>query len=235
MRTSFAKALKKARKARGLTQEDFSLVTSRSHLSSLERGKKSPTLDKVAAIAGIIGLHPLTLFTLTCQYHDNEDDLDILFDKVKDEIPDPDRDNTMIRLFVTDDHAIVREGLKQLFALVDDFDVAGEAANGEETLTRLGSENIDLLLLDMSMPGLCGKDLIGEIRQHHPQLPILVLSMHLEPQIAQGALDAGANGYLTKDRDPETLLSAIRTVAGGGSYVDPRLSSEVSAGRLASP
>ncbi|MGJ7512991.1 response regulator transcription factor [Pseudomonas baetica] len=133
----------------------------------------------------------------------------------------------MIQLMIADDHAIMREGLKQLFALADDLHVVAEAENGVLLLEQLRHERIDLLLLDMSMPGISGDDLIARIRAHYPQLPILVLSMHNEVQIVQRALKSGASGYLTKDRDPETLLAAIRRVADGGRYIDAALAEKM--------
>jgi len=133
----------------------------------------------------------------------------------------------MIRLMIADDHAIMREGLKQLFALAGDLQVASEAENGAMLLERLRQGDIDLLLLDMSMPGISGEDLIARIHTHYPQLPILVLSMHNEVQIAQRALRSGASGYLTKDRDPEALLAAIRRVAAGGRYIDAGLAEQI--------
>lgn len=126
----------------------------------------------------------------------------------------------MIHLLLADDHTIMREGLKQLFALAGDIEVTGEALNGALALDRLRQGDIDLLLLDMTMPGVSGEALISRIRASYPALPILVLSMHDEPQIARGALRAGAWGYLTKDRDPETLLAAIRKVAAGGRFIE---------------
>jgi len=133
----------------------------------------------------------------------------------------------MLRLMIADDHAIMREGLKQLFVLAGDLQVAAEAENGAMLLERLRQGDIDLLLLDMSMPGISGEDLIARIHTHYPQLPILVLSMHNEVQIAQRALRSGASGYLTKDRDPETLLMAIRRVAAGGRYIDAGLAEQI--------
>ncbi|WP_433861542.1 response regulator [Pseudomonas thivervalensis] len=133
----------------------------------------------------------------------------------------------MIKLMIADDHAIMREGLKQLFALASDLCVVAEAENGVLLLERLRQGGIDLLLLDMSMPGICGDDLVARIRAHYPQLPILVLSMHNEVQIAQRALRSGASGYLTKDRDPETLLAAMRRVAAGGRYIDAGLAEQM--------
>lgn len=133
----------------------------------------------------------------------------------------------MIRILLADDHAIMREGLKQLFALVPDLQVVAEATHGGLVLDALRQGGIDLLLLDMTMPGICGEDLIIRIRSHHPHLSLLVLSMHNEPQIARRALRAGANGYVTKDRDPETLLAAIRKVAAGGRFIDPGLAEQM--------
>lgn len=126
----------------------------------------------------------------------------------------------MIRLMIVDDHAIVREGLKQLFSLVADISVVGIAVNGADALESLRKQDVNLLLLDMTMPGISGVELITRIRVQNASLPILVLSMHNEPQIARRALGAGASGYLTKDSDPEVLLAAIRKVASGGRYID---------------
>lgn len=133
----------------------------------------------------------------------------------------------MIRLMIADDHAIMREGLKQLFALAPDVRVVAEAENGAMLLEQLRVSDIDLLLLDMSMPGICGDDLVARLRFRYPHLPILVLSMHNEVQIAQRAFRSGASGYLTKDRDPETLLAAIRRVAAGGRYIDAGLAEQM--------
>ncbi len=128
-----------------------------------------------------------------------------------------------LRILLADDHSIMREGLRQLFALMPDIEVVAEATTGAEVLETLRHATVDLLLMDMSMPGISGDDLISRVRSHHPTLAILVLSMHEEPQIAQRALKAGANGYLTKDQDSQTLLAAVRKVASGGRFIDPRL------------
>lgn len=129
----------------------------------------------------------------------------------------------MIRLVIADDHAIVRGGLKQIFALVPDLKVVGEAVTGSEVLECLRHESLDLLLLDLNMPGISGVDLIGRIKAHRADLPILILSMHNEPQVAARMLKAGASGYITKDCEPEILLAAIRKVAAHGKYIDPEL------------
>jgi len=129
----------------------------------------------------------------------------------------------MIQVLIADDHAIVRGGVKQLLALVEDIAVAGEATNGMQLMELLRTVPCDLVLMDMTMPGLCGVDLIAHIRAHDPKLPILVLSMRNEVQVARGALRAGANGYLTKDNEPEVLLAAIRKTAAGNRFIDPLL------------
>lgn len=127
----------------------------------------------------------------------------------------------MIRLFVADDHAIVRSGLKQIFALAPDLTVVAEAASGADVLDGLRAHAPDVLLLDMNMPGVSGPDLILRIRAQRPTLPILVLSMHNEAQLATRTLRAGANGYVTKDCEPEILLAGIRKVAAGGRFIAP--------------
>lgn len=127
----------------------------------------------------------------------------------------------MIRILLADDHALVREGLKQLFSLTADIVIAAEATNGAQVLDALRSDVFDVLLLDMTMPGISGPDLITRVVACAPHPPVLVLSMHNEPQIARRALAAGAVGYLTKDCDPPILLAAVRRVASGGRYIDP--------------
>ncbi len=125
----------------------------------------------------------------------------------------------MIRLLIVDDHALMREGLKQLFEGEVDIEVNAEAANGEEALTILQNETVDLVLLDITIPGIHGVELIKKIRELANSPPILVLSMHNEPQIAKRKLKAGALGYITKDSSPKDLLEAIRKVASGGRYI----------------
>lgn len=129
----------------------------------------------------------------------------------------------MIRILIGDDHAIVRSGLKQIIATTADLQVAGEAAQGASVLAALRAAQYDLLLIDMTMPGLSGVDLIRRIKAEWPLLPVLVLSMLNEAQIAARALRAGAAGYVTKDCEPEILLAAIRKVAAGGHFIDPTL------------
>ncbi|AXF77208.1 response regulator transcription factor [Erwinia tracheiphila] len=132
-----------------------------------------------------------------------------------------------IRLMVVDDHVIMREGLKQIFSLDERLVVVAEAGNGAQVMEGLRSEQVDLLLLDMSMPGLCGEDLITRIHLQYPKLPILILTMYSEPQIARRVLKCGALGYITKDNDPETLLAAIHRVARGQRFIDHELAEQI--------
>lgn len=135
----------------------------------------------------------------------------------------------MIRLLIADDHTLLREGLKQLLSLTDDIIVSGEAANGEETLEALkGDSGVDLLVLDLSMPGTSGIDLIAKVHEDYPALPILVLSMHNESQIARRVIKAGAAGYITKDSALSMVVTAIRKIVAGEHFITPDL-----AGRIA--
>lgn len=134
----------------------------------------------------------------------------------------------MIRLLIADDHAIVREGLKKIFLMVSDLVVAAEACDGADVLRQLSaSTDFDLLLLDLTMPGLSGITLIERIKIRCPNLPILIFSMHNEAQIALRTIKAGVSGYIAKDADPEVLVGAIRKVAGGGKYIDPKLAEQM--------
>lgn len=129
----------------------------------------------------------------------------------------------MIRVLVAEDHTIVREGIKQLIGLAKDLCVAGEAANGEQLLETLRQTPCEVVLLDISMPGVNGLEAIPRIRALNNPPAVLVLSMHDEAQMAARALKIGAAGYATKDSDPALLLTAIRKVAAGGRYIDPEL------------
>lgn len=134
----------------------------------------------------------------------------------------------MIELLIADDHAIVREGIKKILALSSDIIVKGEAVDGAEVMRILShGENFDLLLLDLTMPGVTGMSLITQIKATHPEFPVLVFSMHNEAQVASRAIKAGASGFIAKDSDPEVLLDALRKVAGGGKYIDPALAEEL--------
>jgi len=133
----------------------------------------------------------------------------------------------MIRILIADDHAIVRQGVRQILGLASDLVLVGEAKNGWEVLEHLRADLPDLLLLDMTMPGPNGVELVKRVREAMPRLPILVLSMHGERQVAGRAIKAGASGYLTKDSEPEVLISAIRQVAAGAHYVDPGVAAKL--------
>jgi DNA-binding NarL/FixJ family response regulator len=133
----------------------------------------------------------------------------------------------MIRILIADDHAIVRGGLKQLFAMVPDIVVAGEAVNGLQALDCLRHTPVDIVLLDLTMPGMSGIDIVARMRSAYPNLPILVLSMRNEPEIVRKVLKVGASGYLTKDSEPEMLVAAIRKAAAGGRFIDPALAEQL--------
>lgn len=133
----------------------------------------------------------------------------------------------MIKVLIADDHAIVRGGLKQIIATTVDISAAAEATQGQEVIEKMRRADFDVLLLDMTMPGISGFDLIRRVRSEKPQLPILVLSMYNEGQVVSRALRAGAAGYVAKDSEPEVLIAAIRKVAGGGRFIDPSLVDKV--------
>ncbi len=129
----------------------------------------------------------------------------------------------MIKILVADDHAIVRQGLKQILADIPDVVVAGEASSGQEVLEKVCAEEWDVLVLDISMPGPSGLAVLHQLKSERPSLPVLVLSMHAEDQYAVRVLKAGAAGYLTKESAPDQLITAIQKVARGGKYVSPSL------------
>lgn len=128
-----------------------------------------------------------------------------------------------IKVLVADDHAIVRAGVQLILADQRDIVVAGEAVDGRETLQQLRRGQWDVLLLDLSMPGRCGIELLKQIRSEYPKLPVLILSAHREDQYAVRSLRAGAAGYLSKESAPQLLVSAVRKVASGKRYISPVL------------
>jgi two-component system invasion response regulator UvrY len=129
----------------------------------------------------------------------------------------------MIKVLIADDHSLVREGLKRILAGTSDIAVTGEAGQGQEILDTVAKNDFDVILLDISMPGRSGVDILKQLRVMNPDLNILMLSMHPEEQYAIRALKAGAAGYLTKDSAPDELITAIRTVSSGRRYVSPTL------------
>lgn len=123
----------------------------------------------------------------------------------------------MKRIFIADDHAIVREGIKQILAICPEFQLAGEAMDGNEVVEKREElASYDLLLLDMSMPGLSGVPLIRQVKARHPRLPVVIFSMHNEPALISEALEAGAVDYVTKDGDPEVLIATMLRVLEEG-------------------
>ncbi|NRF70872.1 response regulator transcription factor [Aquincola sp. S2] len=127
----------------------------------------------------------------------------------------------MIRIAIVDDHAVVRAGLRQFFADQVDLRVTGEAANGREAVELLRGGEIDVMLMDLSMPGQGGVDALAAIKARAPDLPVLILSGLPEEHYATALLKQGASGYLNKDCDPEDILRAIRTVVRGRKYITP--------------
>ncbi|RYY93717.1 MAG: response regulator transcription factor, partial [Comamonadaceae bacterium] len=138
----------------------------------------------------------------------------------------------MIRIVLADDHAIVREGLKRIVGEVADFTVAGEAADGTEALRVVRELDFDVLVLDLSMPGRSGMELIKLVKAEKPRLRVLVLSMHQELQYAVRAIKAGASGYLTKESAPASLEEAIRKIAGGGAYISAEVAQQLALGAM---
>jgi DNA-binding NarL/FixJ family response regulator len=138
----------------------------------------------------------------------------------------------MIRIVVADDHTIVREGLKQLLAAAGELEVVGEAQDGFEVLKRVRELEFDLLLLDMSMPGKSGIELIKQVKGEKPKLRILILSMHEEHQYAVRAIRAGASGYLTKESASRQLVEAIRKVASGGAFISSAVAEQLALGAM---
>jgi DNA-binding NarL/FixJ family response regulator len=127
----------------------------------------------------------------------------------------------MIQVLIADDHAVVRRGIKQILAETEDIVVAGEATNGREVLEKINEKNWDVLVLDITMPGRSGLDILKDVREMNPRLPVLVLSMHSEEQFATRMLRSGAAGYVNKESAAEDLVKAVRKVQTGGKYISP--------------
>jgi len=137
-----------------------------------------------------------------------------------------------IRLVLADDHAIVREGLKRIVGDVADLQVVGEAADGTEVMQRVRDLEFEVLVLDLSMPGRSGMELIKLVKAEKPRLRILVLSMHQETQYAVRAIKSGASGYLTKESAPAQLEQALRKIAAGGAYVSAEVAEQLALGAM---
>jgi DNA-binding NarL/FixJ family response regulator len=138
----------------------------------------------------------------------------------------------VIRIVLADDHTIVREGLKQLLAAAAGLEIVGEASDGHEVMKVVRELDFDLLLLDMSMPGKSGIELIKQVRTEKPKLRILILSMHEERQYAIRAIRAGASGYLTKESASRQLVEAIRKVATGGAFISAEVAEQLALGAM---
>lgn len=137
---------------------------------------------------------------------------------------------TMIRIAIVDDHAMVRAGLRQFFADEIDFQVVAEASNGREALDIVRAGGVDVILLDISMPGQSGVDALAAIKAREPDLPVLILSGFAEAHYATTLLRQGASGYLNKDCDPEEIVKAIRTVARGRKYISAAVAERLADG-----
>jgi two-component system, NarL family, invasion response regulator UvrY len=133
----------------------------------------------------------------------------------------------VIRILIVDDHVMFREGLKQILAKHSDMRVVDEAGTGQEAMEKVHQHKLDVVLLDISLPGRSGPELLSEIKKNKPDLAILVLSMHPEDQYAIRMMKAGALGYMTKESAPEELISAIRKVSTGGRYISSKLAEEM--------
>jgi DNA-binding NarL/FixJ family response regulator len=138
----------------------------------------------------------------------------------------------VIRVVLADDHTIVREGIKQLLLAAADFEIVAEASDGFEVMQRVRELDFDVLLLDMSMPGKSGVELIKQVKGEKPRLRVLVLSMHEEQQYAIRAIKAGASGYLTKESASGQLVSALRKVASGGVFITPAVAEQLALGAM---
>jgi two-component system invasion response regulator UvrY len=133
----------------------------------------------------------------------------------------------MINVMIVDDHLIVREGLKQIITESSDIKVVDEASNGTEALAKVRHANCDVLLLDISMPGRSGLEILKDLKHEAPSLSVLILTMHPEEQYAVRVLKAGASGYLTKESAPDELIEAIRKVSKGGKYISSTLAEKL--------
>ena len=138
----------------------------------------------------------------------------------------------MIRIVIADDHAIVREGLKRIVTSAEDMAVVGEAADGTQVMQQVRGSDFDVLVLDLSMPGRSGMELIKLVRGEKPKLRILVLSMHEELQYAVRAIKSGASGYLTKESAPLQLIQVLRKIASGGAFISTDVAEQLALGSM---
>ncbi|NLL89980.1 MAG: response regulator transcription factor [Dehalococcoidales bacterium] len=132
-----------------------------------------------------------------------------------------------MKVLITDDHPIVRQGLKQLLRETFDSIIVDEAANGAEALDKINNEQYDIVLLDIAMPGMNGLEVLKEIRKFNKTLPVLIISIYPEDQYAMRCLKAGASGYLTKDTASDELTLAVERILSGKKYVSPTLADKL--------
>jgi DNA-binding NarL/FixJ family response regulator len=135
----------------------------------------------------------------------------------------PEKGVFLIKILIADDHAVVREGIKQILSGNSDMFVAAEASDGNEVMDKLSKDEIHLVILDITMPGKSGLDILKDIKSQRPGLPVLILSMYPEEQYALRVLKAGASGYLSKESAPDELINAIRQISLGKKYIGPYL------------
>jgi DNA-binding NarL/FixJ family response regulator len=133
----------------------------------------------------------------------------------------------MLKIFIADDHRVVREGLKNIVEKTREMIVVAEASDGAEVLSKISKSAANVVLLDISMPGTSGIETLKQLKSKYPKLPVLMLSQYPEDQYAMRALRAGAAGYLTKDSASNELIAAIRKVASGGKYVGASLAEKI--------
>lgn len=135
----------------------------------------------------------------------------------------------MNKILIADDHGILRAGLKEILVRELQHVICGEAENAEQVLAQVRTQSWDLLILDITMPGRSGLDIISDLKSPRPELRVLILSMHPEDQFAKRALKAGASGYLKKESAPQELIQAIRKILAGGRYVSAALAERLAA------
>ena len=133
----------------------------------------------------------------------------------------------MLTILIADDHAVVREGLKQILTELEDSVSLAEASHGQEVLEKINQSRFDIILLDISMPGMNGLEILKQIKNEKPEISVLILSMYPEEQYAIRALKAGASGYLTKESAPQELIQAIQRIASGRKYITPTLAEKL--------
>lgn len=134
---------------------------------------------------------------------------------------------TQLKIFIADDHFLIREGLKKLLQYESDLKIVGESDNPDDTIKYITENEVDILILDINLPGKSGLDILKQLKMFKPDLHVLMLSMYPEEQFAERTLKAGASGYLTKETATDDLIKAIRKVAKGGKYISPQLAEKL--------